>query len=370
LASLAIITVLTKEGSVQDARFSFEKVFQVLKMILMGISFSAVVSLLIAPVSARKRIKDDLIRVTDLQETILTAIARSFFSGSEDDFNDIAFQASQNKYKSLFDSLVLHLRESKYEHYVLGTERMHQVESRLVKCIESIQQSLSGLRSAATTQFALIDKARSTIDPNFDLDAPAVYSPDAEVRLTRSFSGSVGIMEPIEELLEPSSSSESARYGVPTDAADIFSLFIRELGPPMKSLVFTLKMVLHELPFSAAPDYEVMTNEHFVASVADAKGMFINARRAALDVVYNHRIFKSRSSDMDASYEEVTASCGHFSSSLEDLAEDIIVYLEVLQELKDLTEKTKTRSWTWMKFWERWRKPVVSLEAQGMKSTL
>ncbi len=205
-------------------------------MVLMGISFSAAASFLIAPHSARRLLKEDLVRVTDLQETVLTAITRSFLSGSEDDFNDIAFQASQMKYKAIFGSLIKNLRESKFEHYFLGTEKEQHLEVRLVKCIERISQSLAGLRSAATTQFSLIDKARSDIDPTFDLNAPSIQSPEQEYRLSRSFSGSVNTLEAIEELTEPSSSSESGREPpYSTNAADIFSLFIRELGPHMVS---------------------------------------------------------------------------------------------------------------------------------------
>lgn len=57
LASLAIITVLTKEGSVQASRFSAEKIVQVMKMVVMGICATAFVCLAVKPISARNEIR-------------------------------------------------------------------------------------------------------------------------------------------------------------------------------------------------------------------------------------------------------------------------------------------------------------------------
>jgi hypothetical protein len=57
LASLAIITVLTKEGAVQASEFSDDKIVQVLEMVLMGILITTAVCLLISPISARKELR-------------------------------------------------------------------------------------------------------------------------------------------------------------------------------------------------------------------------------------------------------------------------------------------------------------------------
>lgn len=57
LTSLAIITVLTKEGAVQMASFSYAKVVQVLKMVIMGTFVSTFVCLVVKPVSANARLR-------------------------------------------------------------------------------------------------------------------------------------------------------------------------------------------------------------------------------------------------------------------------------------------------------------------------
>ena len=57
LASLAIITVLTKEGAVQMSQFSDDKVQQVMKMVIMGIMATTLVSFTLKPVYARKELR-------------------------------------------------------------------------------------------------------------------------------------------------------------------------------------------------------------------------------------------------------------------------------------------------------------------------
>ena len=116
-----------------------------------------------------------------------------------------------------------------------------------------------------------------------------------------------------------------------------------------------MKGVLNDLPFCPAPKYEITFNSNFAHSLSDAKELFISARHDALDTLYTQRItVKDRSPDVDADIEEVAASCGHFSSCLEDFAEDTVAYLEVLQELKTvLCDKEFRRSWKWLLFWRK-----------------
>ena len=99
-------------------------------------------------------------------------------------------------------------------------------------------------------------------------------------------------------------------------------------------------------------------NEHFRHSLVDAKALFSNAKREALDVVYKTKIpTKTESAAIAADFEEVAASCGYFSSSLEDFAEDMVTFLDVLEELKtNVNRYPRRRSWKWLKFWQRGRK--------------
>ena len=72
----------------------------------------------------------------------------------------------------------------------------------------------------------------------------------------------------------------------------------------------------------------------------------------------NKDLNKTRPTEVEADFEEVAASCGHFSFSLQDFAEEMKVYLEILDDLKQESEKNpRGRSWHWLQFWRQNRLP-------------
>lgn len=62
---------------------------------------------------------------------------------------------------------------------------------------------------------------------------------------------------------------------------------------------------------------------------------------------------RDRPESIEADFEEVAASCGHFSFSLQDFANEMQTYLVILEELKEQTENKKYRSWRWLRFWRK-----------------
>ncbi|KAF2200828.1 hypothetical protein GQ43DRAFT_449238 [Delitschia confertaspora ATCC 74209] len=379
LASLALITVLTKEGAVQAAQFSYQKIWQVLKMVLMGTIASAAVSVFINPISARKEYRDSVRRVTDSLGTMLTIITRGFLSGSENDLKTKEYVAASNQSKSIFKTMVKNLGEAKYEHYILGTEAQYKIEARLVKCLEQLTQSIGGLRSSAETQFTLLAQSESeaggkslqTQHPlsksssTFFSDYSSSPSSSPTLSMTERRSS---ILASIEERPEESSEREDElgnsgmSWRLPhgmlssVTSADMFSVFIAHLGPPMKSLAYTLREVLDELPFGPEPDYAMPINAHFRSSLLEANELFVTARKEALAAVYKNKApSKSGSVEIAADFEEVAASCAYFSHSLQDFAEDMITFLDILEELKEsINPVQRKRTWNWLKFWRRW----------------
>lgn len=294
LASLAIITVLTKENAVQVGVFSDDKIVQVMKMVIMGIISTSLVSVLIWPVSARTELRETMIKTTDSFGDMLTMITRGFLSGSETDLRSTSFNNALNRYKSVFTQLTKNLKEAKFEHYVLGTEDEYKIESSLVNCMQRLAQSIGGLRSAATTQFTLLAEGAGIGTPinSMRYSRPQIHGESA-------FSTLIGrqdrfaILTAIEEASEEGSGTEDhqtqeqpepqrldsqgtevsiASTIMPTvrTPAEIFSRFLLVLGPSMKSLAYTLSQILQELPFGDGPKYSIAINEHFKTSLTDA----------------------------------------------------------------------------------------------------
>lgn len=98
-----------------------------------------------------------------------------------------------------------------------------------------------------------------------------------------------------------------------------------------------------------------MLNERFKSSLVDAIELYSNARQEALRMLYRDKEFnKARTTEITADFEEVASSCGHFSYSLQHFAEELKVYLDILDELKEEVENhPRQRSWSWLLFWRK-----------------
>ena len=248
LTSLAIITVVTKEGAIQAAEFSDDKVVQVLKMICMGVVATTAVALLISPVSAQNDLKNDLIQVTDSFGDLIAMITRGFLTGSEEELKQQQFLSASDKYKKVLNSLTKNLREARYEHYLEGTEKEYELETKLVHCVQQLAQNIGGLRSAATTQFLLLAQSGVSIPPTpsssrISTPAPAFMSFPSLTNGSFSPSEEHAVLSAIDERPENQYLEEGAEAHPFSDSAsiaptikapsDIFSRFIMQLGPSM-----------------------------------------------------------------------------------------------------------------------------------------
>ncbi|TKA63815.1 hypothetical protein B0A49_10928 [Cryomyces minteri] len=362
LTSLAIITVLTKEEAVHNATFSDDKIRQVLVMVIMGIAATTAVNLIVKPVSARRELREDMVKTTDSLGDMLIIITRSFLSGSEEELKRPEYIAASERYKSVFTSLTKNLSEARYEHYVLGTEKEYVIDAQLVERMHRLSQDIGGLRSAAATQFSLINTP--LVDGGATPTAISSKPIDLDTSFKPSSFGSVvdtqlpSIDEVSEEFNDTGDTATSGPSSTCNDAtaaspADVFSMFIMHLGPSMKSLAYTLKQILDELPFGPGPEYRIAVNDHFRTSLEDAINLFSEARKESLDRLYKSiELNTTQSVEAVADFEEVGASCGYFSFSLLDFAQDTLAYLDILENLKiELDEGPRSRSWKWLVFW-------------------
>lgn len=346
LASLAIITTLTKEGSVQAATFSEDKVVQVLKMVILGIAATTFVNLAFRPVRARKELYKDFTEATDLLGDILVAITRAFISGLEQEIGLDQFQEVLKDHKQCMERMVKNLKEAKWEHLVIGGERQYKIEAKLVKCLQRLSQDIGGLRSAALTQFNLI---RTSADKAEDSNVNDTISRRSSLLDYRALRPITEIPNDIVSLgrIDEEPESASADPAQPQSPEDMFTTFIMQLGPSMRSLAFTLKQILDELPFSDETKHTIAVNANFHTSLEQAISLFRSARKTALTDLYKSKeMHSTHSLERIADFEEIAASCGHFSFALLDFAEDTLSYLDILEELKQIIEHgTQTRSW-------------------------
>jgi len=369
LASLAIIAVVTKENAIYSSVFSNVKVVQVLEMLIFGILTTSVVNLVVWRVSARALLRQSMSKSSTALGDMLSMITHGFLSGSEEELASPEFKGAASAWYSGCADMTKNLRESKYEHYFLGREKIYQLDKIVYKSMETLAQSIGGLRSAANTQFALLKEPMTsplsgTISPGTTIFFPHTLSRSLS-HVLKSGKDRVAVLSAIDEA--PNESSEEDETGDNAESradiaaaapsvfrapSDIFELFITLLGPSMKSLAFTLSGVLREPPFGAPPSYEITINDHFRQSLTDALGLFNTARADALQELYKHiELDRQRSEKIQADFEEVAAACGHFSFSLQTFGEEMTKYLDVLDDLKYESEHN-SRSWRWAAFWK------------------
>ncbi|KAL8902513.1 MAG: hypothetical protein Q9207_004633 [Kuettlingeria erythrocarpa] len=367
LTSLAIITVLTKEGAVQAGTFSDDKIVQVLKMIVMGVIATTAVSFLMFPISARVDLRKNLIDFTDSLSGLLAVTTQSFLDGSEDELKKPEYRGAMDTYKGLLASMEKNLKEAKYEHFVAGREREYWLEAKLVCCMQRLAQDIGGLRSAAATQFLILAQ-------------PGMGSPGGNNHRNTSDLSHSAYTEPpliltaINELPETEQSetnpgsNEGSSQKLTVTPSDVFSEFILHLGPSIKSLAFTLREILDDLRFSSDPGYQMTLNPRFVSSLEEAVNLYDRSREDALSRIYDYtEVNKNRTVDVEADFEEIAASCGVFSYALQDFASEMKNYLYVLDDLKlEIEERPKGRTWDWLKVWRRSQQSKLGKEFEPL----
>ncbi|KAK8879089.1 ribosomal protein L19 [Apiospora arundinis] len=366
IASIGIITILTKENSVHSGVFTNHKIIQSLKILLMATTGSTAVNLLLWPTFARIGLRSTMRTASISLGDMLSVITKGFLSGAEEDLSSQAFTKASAEYRSTLTAMNKNLRESKYEYYILGQERIYQYDKEVVRSMERLAQSLGGLRSAANTQFELLkEMAFNSSNRPFSagsnhLSPTSARPTSAHLRSGTNFAVLSAIDESPDERTEsdlatpflehPPGGSAPLFPSVVRTPSGIFEIFIQRLGPSMKSLVHTLAEILREPPFGP-PGSPICINENFKHSVQDALMLFNSHRAKALEEIYrNIEMERARPENVQADYEEVAAACGHFSFSLLSLGDEIEKYLDALEDLKFATD-THRRSWNFLKLW-------------------
>jgi hypothetical protein len=376
LASLAIISVVTKETAVLTSVFSDQKIVQIFKMLVMGITITTVVNLLVWRASAVSALRQSMTKASVALGDMLALITRAFLSGSEEDLLSPEFTAASSAYSTVYPTMTKNLREAKFERYFLGQETIYRHERAVVRSMETLAQSIGGLRSAANSQFALLKEpiaplTRVTSAPT-QTSPTAFFSPPPGKTFSgtlRSLKDRPGVLSAIDEASEESNDEDGhpiqerrrSDTGPSTSTpktppfrhpSDIFEHFIVLLGPSMKSLAYTLSEILRAPPFGSAPDWHITINEHFRPSLHEALALYNEARANALEEVYKTlELDRTRTESLKADFEEVAAACGHFSFSLQTFGEEMLKYLDVLDDLKFVDEH-RSKSWHWMKWWQ------------------
>lgn len=367
LASLAIISVVTKESAVVKNVFSNQKIIQVLKMLVMGITSTAVVNLVIWRVSARALLRGSMTKVSTSLADMLSLITRGFLNGSENDLALAEYLASSSTYSSLYPQLLKNLREAKFEHYFVGHHELYAAQRSIVQAMEALAQSIGGLRSATVPLIRLIEASENSDgarSPSPQLDGPesrlsyvsAVTSPLA---LEENQDGIDGILD----------AQQSRRTSHGCTPPEFFKIFLDTISEPMEALSSGLCKALWESQFHKESPEGGPDTAHFTHALSASLGSFNIARAKGLQEMYEHSTLRdSKSPSLQAELEQVAAACGHFTYSLQSVAEEVQKYLDLIDNMK-YTEEHGKRGWSWLwRGFKRSKNPkrIDALEEEGL----
>ena len=132
-----------------------------------------------------------------------------------------------------------------------------------------------------------------------------------------------------------------------------------------------MKEILDDLPYGPAPDFHISAHPRFRLSLTEALNLYRVSRQEALNLLYKQKeLNAARPMEVEADFEEVAASCGHFSFCLQNFGEELKEYLEILDDLRLETErKPLGRSWNWLKFWRDTRRTLSKSPADDSGKT-
>lgn len=316
LASISLIACILKEGSANALAIPVERIKRTFQVVWLGCGISVACCYAVWPKSAVTELS---LCLNDAYNAMLVALDNCMYSFLSDRplLNEDAFVALSNCAR-----LLLQYRdELKYELLLVGRHRQFHVLNEMVDHTIGLARHIDALRSSCEIKWELVK---------------GLEAPHATRKRTARSTG-------------------------------LFSVFIVHLLPLIKSLCFTLKQVLAQVPFQdllpfepqlssqnqlpsqTLPTDSPFVNTHLQQALSDAIALYQVKHQHALATVYAQQVFHDNGlhgADL-AQQEKVAACCGNFSLLLGLYAAQLAQFCALAQQYPDACRTP--RSWSWIK---------------------
>ncbi|CAD6974670.1 unnamed protein product [Tilletia controversa] len=265
MIGVIVFTVIAKEGSAHLGVFSADKIWQVSIVVVTGILVSNVICFLIWPQSACTNLQEDIVRNLSGFSTLLKVLTKTFLldDPSQFHYNSERIKRAIDSHHASFISLRKNLQEAKMEAFV--DARMRHVSDRYVKAVESMNrlaQHLTGLRSSCGLQHQIMmDRRRNEMTNELGEDEDP-------------------FADPVKQPGSEDSSYQRRKRGLDTlqARASSFEHFAANIGPHMRSLVFTCTRTLRRargtFTLSAQPTLASRMNDRRPSTISLGSGDF------------------------------------------------------------------------------------------------
>jgi hypothetical protein len=328
LASIFLVTILTKEGNIQAGRFYFGKLFQSFMFVFSGAALAFFMCLALWPVRAESELKKALNKSTKVYGSALAFALEKLLRCEQVEHSE--FEKFTSDINSCYENTKKFLHDASHELLACGRESELALLERLVMSSQRLGLHLSGLVSSCDIQWNLL----SSLVENDSSSASSAHTSarKCSTRAEGSAPATYGAVGDTNAATCMTSVDNEPPY-------ELLREFLYYLGPPMNSFVSTMRRMLNNLPFDETPRHRVSLHNQYRNSLKLACDLYSTAREEALTKLYSQDSFKDVPEFDEAVLEEaVAASCGNFSYVLEDLGDELKVFLDTLDEYAALTE--------------------------------
>ncbi|KAH3681755.1 hypothetical protein WICPIJ_007273 [Wickerhamomyces pijperi] len=360
LASMSVISAIVKEGSQSRDGIPWQRLSSLFTIVCCGCFITVAVCYLIMPSSAEVNLKGCLNECCSLMSSYLTQIETSFLNGGNVNSDEQLLQLGK-KLKKKMASLNSMLEETKYELYLVGKEDQYHRLLDLVRSLQFLGSQLGGLKLSADMQWTILHNHEQgeadSVGSSLASSANSIRTIDSDGSLPLLSTSNVGGPN---NSLHQSQTTISSNEMTALNSSQLFDLFIHYLGPSLKSLCYTIKGVLDDVPFtdnsSDSPSHDIIKDTyHYKNSLKLAGELFDGKYAEALKKLYAQRMFKqTRELDPIKSKideEEIAAACGNFASNLSEFSKGLERFLGLLEQYSESLEDDH-RSWGWSKVWK------------------
>lgn len=368
VASIFLVTTLTKEGNVQAGIISFEKVLQSFNLVFSGVAISAFVCFVLWPKSAVKATKQELNKSMQISADMLRYLTNKFLDCES--IHSSEFSNLKSSFDSSYQRLGKNLSDAAYELLPQGKELEYDALVRLTNSSHKLSLLFNGLSSSVLTQWSLLAEEKSSsaspkssdttvIDPNrtntinndqknATNDVPSNnnfqfqnYSALVDENTVQQFFN--------EEDISPITSLDSLTDCGP--ATILFKQFIKTIRSTMVDYSALVEHIMSELPFSKIEPYSIPQhyNRHFL-ELKDALASYSKKREESLHLIYKQDNFVwDTDFESIANKEAEAASCGNFSYILEEIGNELIDFMRQLDDYQQASSREKyRRSFNWV----------------------
>ncbi|CAG8489273.1 22712_t:CDS:2 [Racocetra persica] len=316
LANIIIFISITREGGPHIRTIEMDLIFQVTKIILIGVLISFLVSVLIWPVSASKQLGNEIGKTLDSFRLLLKLLTKTFLV---DDINytDKSVQSAIESYRGTFTSLREILRQASLEIHNGNMQQKIHLYEEVVESLTRLAQHLGGLRSCCGLQWEIIKDSKDKDKDKTSNNKPGENEESCNLKV----------------LLE----------------------LIRHVGPPMKSLAYTCKQTLFHLQEQFVETDKSYTNikPSFTLlrqNLHSALELFEKSQSRALTKLYKQKTAKSYFDDRP---NEEVFLIYFFVFNLQEFTRELSYLVDLTDNISriDASEQKRREGRKWWQFW-------------------